>query len=394
MSQKRGSDGGHIAGSVDRERLIGRLAEMVRTPSENPPGEEAAVAELVASYCRALDLEVSIHEKVDGRPNVVARWHGTEGPTLCYCSHFDVVPVGDHALWERPPFGAEIADGVMYGRGTADAKGPIAASLEAVAALKAAGWEPRGTLELALVADEETMGFIGAGYLVDAGIIAPDIAIVGEPTSLRVVRAQRGASWLLVTTKGVAGHGSAPERGVSAIKHMAEVVRHLEETLPDVAHEVLGGPSISVGRIGGGEKVNIVPASCWIEVDRRSLPGESKESIIAGVEKAVELARTRFPDVEATVTITQHADPYEVSADSAVVTAAAEAVSEVTGATTDLIGFRGASDARFIADTGADVIVLGPGDIGLAHTARESLELAELERCAKAYALTFARLLG
>lgn len=394
MSQNEASDGGHIAGSIDLDRLTVRLAEMVRTPSENPPGEEAAVAKLVASYCRALDLDVSIHEKVDGRPNVVARWHGSDGPTLCFCSHFDVVPVGDLGLWDRPPFGAQIEDGVMYGRGTADAKGPIAAALEAVAALKSTGWEPKGTLELALVADEETMGFIGAGYLVDERIIAPDVAIVGEPTSLRVVRAQRGASWLMVTTKGVAGHGSAPERGVNAIKHMAEIVLHLEETLPDVTHEVLGGPSINVGRIGGGEKVNIIPASCWMEVDRRSLPGESKESLIAGVEKAVELARERFPDIDATVTISQHADPYEVAADAPVVTAAAAAVTEVTGAIAQLIGFRGASDARFIADTGADVIVLGPGDIALAHTARESLELAELERCAAAYALTFAKLLG
>ena len=153
---------------------------------------------------------------------------------------------------------------------------------------------------------------------------------------------------------------------------MAEIVLHLEETLPDVSHEILGGPSINVGRIGGGEKVNIIPASCWIEVDRRSVPGESKGSLIAGVEKAVELARKRFPDIDATVTISQHADPYEVSADAPVVTAAAAAVTEVTGVTAELIGFRGASDARFIADTGADVIVLAPGTSCGPHCPRVS----------------------
>ena len=394
MSQNEAVNAGHIAAAVDGDRVTNRLAEMVRTPSENPPGEEAAVAALVASSCRDLGLEVTIHEKVEGRPNVVARWHGGEGPTLCFCSHFDVVPIGDPALWERAPFGADIEDGLMYGRGTSDAKGPIAAALEAVAALRISGWEPRGTLELALVADEETMGFMGAGYLVGEGIIRPDVAVVGEPTSLRVVRAQRGASWLRVVTRGVAGHGSAPERGVNAIKHMSEIVLHLEETLPDITHEILGGPSINVGRIGGGEKVNIIPASCWIEVDRRSIPGETEATLIAGIEAAISLARARFHDIDATVTVEQHADPYEVPAGSPVVVAAADSVAEVTGTPAELIGFRGASDARFIADTGTDVIVLGPGDIGLAHTAQESIELAELERCAAVYALTFAKLLS
>jgi acetylornithine deacetylase/succinyl-diaminopimelate desuccinylase-like protein len=321
-----------------------------------------------------------VHEAAPGRPNVVARLGGDPGPTVCYCSHIDVVPAGDHALWASDPFDGAIAEGRMHGRGTADAKGPVAAALEAVEILRAAGAPLQGTLELALVSDEETMGFKGAGYLVSEGIIAPDLAIVGEPTSLRVVRAQRGACWLRVSTTGTAGHGSAPERG--------------EETLPEISHEVLGGPSISVGTISGGAKVNIVPASCVIEVDRRSIPPETKEDVLQSVRAAVELAKERFPDLEADVEVLFFADSFEVPEDSPVVTGVAASVADVTGAPAELIGFRGASDARFLFESGADVVVCGPGDIGVAHTAHESIDLAELERCALAYALSFARLLA
>jgi acetylornithine deacetylase/succinyl-diaminopimelate desuccinylase family protein len=382
------------ASLVDRDRLVYRLQQLVRTPSENPPGHEKAAADLVHGMCDELGLEVREHEAEPNRPSVVARWVGGDGPVLTYCSHIDVVPVGNRALWERDPFSGDIENGHLHGRGSADAKGPIAAALEAVSILRRSGVELAGTLELALVADEETMGFKGAGYLVDEGILNPDVAIVGEPTSLRLVRAQRGANWFHVETHGVAGHGSAPERGVSAIKHMAEIVLRLDETLPDVTHPLLGGPSISVGTIKGGEKVNIIPAGCSIEVDRRSIPQESQEDVRASIDAAIDLARERFPDLDATVELAFGATPFEVAEDAPLVTEMVGALTEAIGRPAEIIGFRGASDARFLRDTGADVVVCGPGDIAVAHTARESVDLDELERCAVAYALTFARLLA
>lgn len=379
---------------VDRDRLVARLQELVRAPSENPPGEEADAAAVAERQCRDLDLDVSLHEAEPNRPSVVARWNGGNGRTVGFCSHIDVVPAGDPGLWDVDPYAGEVVEGRLHGRGSGDAKGPCAAALEAVAALKEAGFAFDGALELALVADEEAAGFKGAGYLADEGIVRPDVVIVGEPTSLRVVRAQRGVCWFRIITKGRAGHGSAPERSVNAVRHMTEIVAHLEETLPDIDHPVVGGPSIGVGTIRGGEKVNVVPASCIAEIDRRSVPPETKESVIASVEQAVELARRRFPDIDARVELPFYGDPFEVSESSEIVTIVRAAAEEATGRPATIMGFRGASDARFFSERGADVVVWGPGDITLAHTARESIELDELVEGAVGYALAFARLLA
>jgi succinyl-diaminopimelate desuccinylase len=384
----------HIKEQIDGGRLTGRLKELVSTPSENPPGDEAAAADLVASYCKEIGLQTKTYEGAPGRPSVVARWEGGPGPTIGYCSHIDVVPVGDPKLWIGDPFDARVEGDILHGRGACDAKGPVAAVIEAVDALRRSGWEPRGTLELELVADEEAMGFKGAGYLVKEKLIQPDAAIIGEPTSLRVITAQRGACWFTITTKGVATHGSAPERGVSAIKHASEIVNRLEETLPDITHPVLGGPSINVGTIRGGAKVNIVPASCVIEVDRRSIPPESKDDVRASIEAAVERARERFPELEADIDFSFYAAPFEVDPEAELVRECSAAVAEATGKGAELAGFRGASDARFLAEAGTDVIVLGPGDIALAHTAQESVDLREVETAALVYALSFTKLLG
>src|SRR5687767_2978284 len=139
---------------IDRDRLTERLRSLVRIPSENPPGEEAAVAAAVRWQCEELGLEVTEFEDEPGRPSVIARF-GEGPPTVGFCSHIDVVPAGDHSLWKHEPYGAVIENGQMHGRGSSDAKGPVAAALEAVSALGAAGIE--GSLELSLVADEETM---------------------------------------------------------------------------------------------------------------------------------------------------------------------------------------------------------------------------------------------
>lgn len=367
---------------------------MVQTNSENPPGRESEVARLVAAMCEDLGMEVTSHEAEAGRPNVIARKTFGSGPVVGYCSHLDTVPVGDPSSWRHDPLGAVVEDGKLWGRGACDAKGPIAAALEAVAVLLDGAPSLRGTLELELVSGEETMGFVGAKHLVEAKLVAPHVVVVGEPTSLSVVVAQRGVCWLEIETRGRAAHGSAPERGVNAIAHMAEIIGLIEDSLPDVSHPVLGGPSINVGTIRGGAKVNMVAASCVVEVDRRTIPGESPESVVNNVQDAIERARARYPDIDARVRVAFSGSPFEIGTSRPLVREVSEAMVDATGRPAELMGFRGASDARFFAAAGIDVVVCGPGDIAVAHTVSEHVDIDELERAALAYALTFARLLG
>ncbi|HEV3473463.1 MAG TPA: M20/M25/M40 family metallo-hydrolase [Actinomycetota bacterium] len=241
---------------------------------------------------------------------------------------------------------------------------------------------------------DEGRGSVEApGLFVEQGITRPDVAVIGEPTSLRVVHAQRGIAWSRIITKGLAAHGSAPERGVNAILHMTEVIRHLDETIPDITHPVVGAPTVNVGTIRGGDKVNMIPSLCIAEIDRRTLPGEDSDDVMAHFEAAIELARKTYPDIDARAEIVSLGAPFEVPADASLVRTIAAAVEDVTGAEAELIGFRGTSDARFYAEAGAEVLVFGPGDIMLAHTARESIDLDQLATGAACYALGFARLL-
>ncbi|MDQ3962564.1 MAG: M20 family metallopeptidase [Actinomycetota bacterium] len=378
---------------IDRDAVTARLVDLVRAESENPPGNEAKVAGVVAAMCEALGLAVELHEHEPGRPSVVARWSGAPGPTVGFCSHIDVVPAGEREDWAVPPYDGTISEGRLHGRGSSDAKGPIAAALEAVAMLQRNGFEPTGTLEMALVADEEAGGFHGAAALVEEGITRPEVAVIGEPTSLRVVHAQRGIAWSRIITRGVAAHGSAPERGINAILHMAEVIRHLVPTIPDISHPVVGAPTVNVGTIHGGDKVNMIPSLCIAEIDRRTLPGESEADVLGHFDAAIALARQTYPDIDARGEIVSFGTPFEVPADAPLVKTLAGAVEDVTGEPPELIGFRGTSDARFFAEAGAEVLVFGPGDITLAHTARESIDLEQLATGAACYALGFARLL-
>jgi acetylornithine deacetylase/succinyl-diaminopimelate desuccinylase family protein len=379
---------------ASEEEVVQICRDLVRAPSENPPGNEEEVAKVSAKLLSDLGLEAEFVEPLPGRVSTISSWGAGTGPTLLFNGHYDVVPVPDPDAWPHDPFEAAVVDGKLYGRGSSDMKAGIAACLAAVSTLQRAGLEPSGRLVMHFVADEEALGTHGTRWLVDNGYCkGADEALVGEPTGLNLVTAERGGLWFYVHTTGVSAHGATPQLGRNAIEHMAHVVRALQGMRWRKLHDTLGAPTINVGTIHGGSKANMVPDRCVIEVDRRCLPGETQEEILAEVEAVLDDVRADVPDLDARIEVFGWGEASQTPEGMRLVDLLGEAAARFEIESVEL-GYMGMTDARFMINQG-DVpsIIFGPGDIRLAHTTGEHVMTAELVQATRAYAYAFARFL-
>jgi len=371
---------------IDSALVVACARDLIRARSENPPGDEREAAAVVAAHAADAGLDVEIVETAPNRVNVIATLDsGRPGRTLLWNGHIDVVPIGDASLWKHPPFEAVVDDGVLHGRGAADMKGPCASAIAAACALKAEGGPATGRLVLQFVADEEVLGPHGTLALFERGRAGADAAIVGEPTDLSVAVAERGMLWVIARTAGVAAHGSRPDLGVSAIEEAARVVLTLRAHRNGKSHPLLGEPSLNVGTIQGGSKINIVPDSCTIAIDRRTLPGETDEGILDEMRAALGEA-----GLSASLEIIHRADPVEVDPNSEIVTHAIAAHTAVRGAGARIGAMTGATDAHVLAGkAGIPTIIFGPGSLDQAHTTTEHVAIQDLIDGARIYAHLF-----
>lgn len=383
-----------VAEHVSEEEVVDICRELVRAPSVNPPGNEEEVAKVSQGLLARLELEAEFVEPMPGRLSTVSSWGKDTGRTLLFNGHYDVVPVPDPDDWPHSPFAADVVEGKLYGRGSSDMKAGIAACLAAVSALQRGGLEPGGRLLMHFVADEEALGTHGTKYLVaNNHCDGVTEALVGEPTAMHLVTAERGAVWLRIITEGISAHGSTPQLGVNAIEHMTHVIWAVTNLRFRKLHEMLGAPTLNVGTIHGGSKVNMVPAGCEIEVDRRTIPGESTEEVVAEIEEALDQARKEVPGLKARIEVDDGAEPSETPDGTSLVPLLSEA-RDAFGIEGSEVGYAGATDARFLINQGRiPSIVFGPGDPLQAHTTGEHVEIAQLAQAARAYAYAFARFL-
>ncbi|HEV8632326.1 MAG TPA: M20/M25/M40 family metallo-hydrolase [Thermoanaerobaculia bacterium] len=393
--------------------VAGLAAELVRIPSH--PGvarQEEAVARRLADWLAEQGVAARLDEVAPGRPNVIARVGDEDGRgrTLMLCGHTDTVPL--NAADPGHAFRGEIRDGRLLGRGAADMKGPVAAMAAALVALDGVIDEIGAAVVLAAVVDEE-MESLGAEALAralqrDEPGVRADVAVVGEPTGNRVALGHKGLEWLAVELHGRAAHGGTPERGVNAILAAARFVALVEERLlPSLlsrAHPLLGPPTLNLGTIRGGDQPSTVAASCVLTLDRRSVPGESfdslsgeLEALLAEVERAMPGLRTRLRRVDGGMATMEHV-ALVTAADHPLARAAFAARAFVLGeqvATQQPIAFPAWTDGALLARFGGlPTIVLGPGDLADAHSPRESIAVAELETAARLYAALALELVG
>jgi succinyl-diaminopimelate desuccinylase len=385
-----------VVDRVDEDEVLRFAQRLISTPSENPGGSEEEVAEVAVGILEGMGGRPRIVRGEEGRPSVVARFGSADRPALAWNGHLDVVPTGDPSTWRHPPFGAEIADGRLIGRGAVDMKGSIASAFAAVSAIRRAGVEPGGRLDLHLVADEEMAGQHGTNVLLEQGFLDQDAAIVGEASELTIMLAERGGAWVTATTRGRAAHGSRPHEGVNAITSMSRFLLAIEEVLPDVQHPLVGRPTVNAAQIEGGSAPNVVPDLCSVEIDRRTIPGERDQAaVIAPFEAVAERIRADHPEVDLSFELKLWLEAAETAADSAIANACREAVRAETGAEPADAGFTGITDARYyINQRNIPTVLLGPGSLAAAHTADEFVDTADLVTAARVFARVFVGFLG
>ena len=384
------------AEATDPDEVLRYAQALIAAPSENPGGTEDEVADVTTGILTDLGANIRIVRSEEGRPSVVARIGSGERPRLAWNGHLDTVPAGDPSTWSSGPFEGAVVDGRLVGRGACDMKGPIAAALAAVAALRRAGLSLAGTLDLHLVADEELAGTHGTRVLRDEGLLDQDAAIVGEPSEMEIALAERGGAWVTAVAHGKAAHGSQPHLGVNAILTMSRFLLRLPEALPDRVHPLVGAPTVNVALITGGSAPNVVPDRCEVEIDRRIVPGEEDpEEVLAPFRRLVEELVAERPDTHIEISLKDWTEAAETTGDSAIASLVRDAIAAETGSPPPFVGFTGITDARFyINDADIPTVIAGPGSLSLAHTANESIGVDEMVAAARAFARTFVGFLG
>jgi acetylornithine deacetylase/succinyl-diaminopimelate desuccinylase len=377
--------------------VIDLLRDLIRAPSYiGLPRQEEQVVEILARYFEKHRVEFSTIEVRPGRPNLLAIVRGKNpGKRLLLCGHTDTV--APNAITTMDPFAAEIRDGRIYGRGAVDMKGPVAAMAAALAALQNLQELEKGEVTFAAVIDEE-MESLGAEALIQSGFTA-DGAIVGEPTGNQIAIGHKGLEWLEIEFLGRATHGGTPEKGINAISAAARFVRVVEEELAPVLqarhHPVLGSPTINMGTIRGGDQPSTVAARCCLQLDRRWVPSETIEQVFSELEEILARVREAMPGLATQVRrvpggmATMIHGPLEIADDHPLVVAAQNARVAIYGKMGALTAFPAWTDAALLSrEAHIPCIVCGPGDLPLAHSAEESIAIAEVEEAVQIYVLT------
>jgi len=362
--------------------------QLIRLDSTNPPGGEAACARLLGELLEKGGFEISYHDFAHERTSLVARLAGAEGDPLCFTGHLDTVPLGQ-ADWSFDPLAGEIDQGRLLGRGTSDMKSGVAAIV--AAALRLAGLaQGRGGLLLAFTAGEE-MGCMGAEHLVQTpgALSRSGGLVVAEPTSNYPMIGHKGALWLEAILRGKAAHGSMPEKGVNAIEKAARAINSLAGMdFGRPPHPQLGLPTLNVGTIQGGTKINIVPDYAAFALDVRTLPDQSLTEAQEAISKQAgsEVEVRRLLGADAVWTPEEDAWVREVFA----------VMSDLLGQATQARGATYFTDASSLAPAlgGPPTVILGPGEAAMAHQTDEYCLVAKIEEAVEAYFQIGRRWLG
>jgi acetylornithine deacetylase/succinyl-diaminopimelate desuccinylase family protein len=387
------------------------LAEIVKVPSDNPPGDCTPHAERVAELLGGLGFEVERHPvpgnlvRANGMisaTNLIARrsFGNGEGPVIALNAHGDVVPPGEG--WTRDPYGAEIVDGWMYGRGVAVSKSDIATYAFALLSLEEVSTSLAGTVELHVTYDEEVGGQIGPALLLKEGLSKPDLAI-GAGFSYSVINAHNGCLHLEVQVDGRSAHAAMPFTGVDALEVANKILTCLYDWRGGLASRVseisgIGSPQLTVGLIKGGINTNVVPDRVTFRLDRRIIPEENPFEAEAELRQIIQSVVSSHPEAHVTVRRILLAEPLiPLDGGEELAASLCRHATQVNGEAIITMGVPLYTDARHYAAAGIPTVLYGAGprtiEVANAHRADERLPLSDLFNATVVVALTLADLL-
>jgi succinyl-diaminopimelate desuccinylase len=358
------------------------LKELIQINSINPPGNELNVAKKIVSHAQEAGLFAEMRLLSENRANVIVRFEEKEmnktgnHSTLLFSGHLDTVPVGD-IPWELSPFSGEEVEGKIYGRGTSDMKGGVAAMIEAMIQLKKEGIKLGGDFIFIGTVGEE-VDCLGAKEIVKEDFFENVGAIViGEPSNGKVFTAHKGALWLQIETFGKTAHCSMPNEGINAVLHMNEIINRIEKYKYELKgkHRLLGESSLVISTIQGGVTTNVVPDKCTITIDIRTIPGIDHATIINDINHILQSLKSEFPDFNANLKVTNNLKSIECEENDSFVKLALKINEEQTLSSQENMGVNYYTDGSiFSLNSNAPIVIYGPGDEKLAHQPNEYVE--------------------
>lgn len=358
------------------------LTDLVRTNSVNPGVFEAAVAARIGAWFAGTDAVVEYVETFPGRPSVAVTVKGTGGGSrLVLNGHLDTVPVDELSLWTVDPFGAEIRDGFLYGRGACDMKAGLAAQVAVAHDLLATDARLRGDLVLHFAVGEEC-GEPGTLSLIQAGHVG-DVGVVTEPTQLEVSVATRGLVTMQIRVHGRSTHASRAEEGINPVAKLDRVlgaVGGYRLQVKQGRHDLLGSGSCTPTVVRGGVKQNAIADNCDLFLDRRLLPGETPEGEVARLRGFLDQLRADDPEFDYTLSHLPYPfEPAEIAQDSPIALRLQETAAEALGVQPRIVGTPFSCDVRnLVNDAGMDAVIYGPGNVAECHCVDERVSIQQV----------------
>ncbi len=381
-----------------KEKTVNVVSEkLTEHPYLKFRGEEYRCGNIVKDFMDKYGIEYKEFARMEGRPNIIGTLgKNNNGKRLLMPAHMDIVPAGEG--WDTDPFEVVERDGMLIGRGTLDNKGPLASILMAAKVMKDSGLinELEGQLMLAALSDEEAEDpdgiDYGIGYLMEEKLIDPTFAVIPDigENMVNIDIAEKGRTVFKIKSFGKQAHGSTPERGINAVYMMSKYVIELEKMeFNYTAHDVLGHPSLNLGEMHGGAAPNIVPGTCEIIIDIRTVPGMTKDGIIKQLTDITKKVEGKF-----TVEVMAWSDPHAIDPNNDLVDVIQKNAQEILGFTPKPFGMGGGTYAKTLNINNVIAVGWGPGDDEAFHVANEYVEVKQLVDFALMTCLISIDLLG